>query len=132
MEEFDGVQDNGHRMSFSTGATRERAAGKGRFDLIPSVPLLRLARHYENGARKYTDRNWEKGLPLSGFIDSAFRHLVLFMGGDRTEDHLAALLWNVFGFIHTDEMIRSGRLPVELADWPTSGPLSTDIPSGTA
>jgi hypothetical protein len=130
-EAFDAVQDNGQRHTYSTGALRERTPGKGRFDLLPALPLLRLAQHFENGATKYADRNWEKGIPLSHYIDSAFRHLVKFMGGDRSEDHLAAILWNVFCFIHTQEMIRLGRLPADLADWPEEGPWSPPPATGT-
>ena len=36
--------------------------GKGRCDLLPPNALLRLARHFENGSKKYGDRNWEKGI----------------------------------------------------------------------
>jgi hypothetical protein len=125
IQTFEAVKDGGERTTFKSGAQRERPVGKGRFDLIPAVPLIRLAIHYENGARKYADRNWEKGLPLSGFIKSMFSHIVAYMGGDRTEDHLAAIAWNAFGFIHTEEMVRLGKLPAELADFPQDGPLSS-------
>jgi len=67
-------------------------------------------------------RNWEKGLPLSRFIDSAFRHLAQFMEGNREEDHLAAILWNISGYVWTEEQIRLGKLPATLNDtpWPDS------------
>jgi hypothetical protein len=116
---FKSVKDDGGvRDVTAAGGERESAIGKGRFDLLPPTALLRLAQHYENGARKYAPRNWEKGLPLSRFIDSAFRHLVQFMDGDREEDHLAAVLWNIAGYIQTEEWIRRGCLPAVLNDTP--------------
>lgn len=117
---FDGVRDDGNeRVTTGTGAVREAPTGKGRFDLLPPYGLRRLAQHFENGTRsKYPPRNWEKGLPLSRFMDAALRHLNDYQGGDRREDHLAAAAWNVLCFIETEERIRLGKLPAELADLP--------------
>lgn len=114
MTPFQDVKDSGKRQEFQTGGVRDPSEGKGRFDLIPPYPLRRLAQHYENGARKYADRNWEKGLPLGRFLDSALRHLADFMEGNRQEDHLAAAIWNLFGYLHTEREIREGRLPTDL------------------
>ncbi len=71
---YDSVKDSGERREFSTGSVRDVRKGKGRFDLIPPCALLLLAQHYENGAVKYGDRNWEKGQPLSSYVDSMLRH----------------------------------------------------------
>lgn len=118
MSEFTAVKDSGSRQEFSTGSVRDTQEGKGRFDLISPIALERLAKHYENGARKYSERNWEKGQPLARYLDSAKRHLNKFHEGYRDEDHLAAAAWNVFSLIHTQEMIRRGVLPKELDDLP--------------
>jgi len=120
MPEFDKVQDSGERQEFATGSVRDTATGKGRFDLISPVALRRLARHYENGAQKYGDRNWEKGQPLSRYIDSAIRHLYDFLEGSRDEDHLAAAAWNALAAIHTETMVERGLLPADLNDLPDS------------
>ena len=101
---------------FGTGAARSVCAGKGRYDLIPAYPMQRLAKHYENGAAKYADRNWEHGLPLSRFADSAERHLNAFKDNDRSEDHLSAILWNIAGYMWTEREIDAGRLPETLRD----------------
>ena len=116
MKEFNDVKDSGDRTQFGTGAVRDLRAGKGRFDLMPCHAMKRLARHYENGAVKYGDRNWEKGIPLSKYLDSAIRHLYAFLGGSREEDHLAAVAWNVMGYIETEYWIEEGILPAELND----------------
>lgn len=112
------VKDSGARQEFNTGSVRDTAEGKGRFDLISPVFLTRLAQHTENGAKKYGDRNWEKGQPVSRFIDSALRHIVKYLEGNRDEDHMAAAAWNLQGVIHTEEMIRRGNLDVGLGVLP--------------
>jgi len=89
------VQDSGNRTKFFSGAVRDIQDSKGRFDLIEPEMLFRLARHYEVGAIKYNDRNWEKGIPVSSNINSAFRHLAKYMQGWQDEDHLAAVIWNI-------------------------------------
>lgn len=118
--EFNEVKDSGVREEFATGSKRDTRKGKGRFDLISPIALKRLAQHYENGAIKYGDRNWEKGQPLSRYMDSLIRHAYCVMLGMVDEDHLAAIAWNAFAVIHTQELIRQGRLPKELDDLPTA------------
>lgn len=89
------IQDTGDRTLFNTGAVRDMHEGKGRFDLIEPEMLFRLARHYEAGAKKYDERNWEKGIPVHCCVDSAIRHLIKYLQGWTDEDHLAAVVWNV-------------------------------------
>lgn len=117
-----GLRDSGARTTFETGAVREPATGKGRFDLVPPEPLRRLAQHYENGAAKYADRNWEKGVPMGRCLNSCLRHIVDFMAGDRSEDHLAAAVWNLFTYQATEIAIVQGRVPLAMNDvpWPMS------------
>ena len=115
---FNHVKDSGAWREFSTGSVRDRAKGKGRFDLLPPHALRRIAIHYENGARKYDDRNWEKGQPLSVYLDSAIRHLVGVLEGMVDEDHLAAAAWNVMGLMETQYRISKGVLPQILDDLP--------------
>ena len=97
------IADSGDRTEFQTGAVRDMHEGKGRFDLLPMCVLMRLARHYENGSKKYGDRNWEKGIPCHSFADSAMRHLVKYLDGYRDEDHLIAAIWNLCGLAWTEE-----------------------------
>ena len=63
--------------------------------------ILVLAEHYEEGAKKYAERNWEKGMPYHCFIDSGIRHLTKYFRGDQDEPHDRAFLWNMFGLIWT-------------------------------
>lgn len=103
---------------FGTGSQRDTRVGKGRYDLLSPIVMERDAKHMENGAVKYGDRNWEKGQPLSRYIDSAMRHIQKFLMGFRDEDHLAAARWNLGALMHTEHMIRRGDLPQTLNDLP--------------
>jgi hypothetical protein len=94
------IKDSGERSVYSSGAMRDNSVNKGRFDLMSGQGLLRLARWYELGGRKYTDRNYERGMPISRYVDAAFRHLVKYMMGCDDEDHLSAVAWNVFAIMH--------------------------------
>jgi hypothetical protein len=116
MTEFNEVKDSGERRDFGTGSVRDVRTGKGRFDLIPPIFLRRLARHVENGAVKYGDKNWELGQPLSSYLDSGMRHTVNLLALDVDEDHAAAVAWNAMAFMCTAEWIKSGMLPRELDD----------------
>jgi hypothetical protein len=114
--EFNKVKDSGVRQEFNTGAVRDIQKGKGRFDLISPIALIRLAKHYENGAVKYGDHNWQKGMPLSRYLDSLIRHAYKLLMGMDDEDHAAAIAWNAFAYIHTKELIDRGKLPKKLDD----------------
>lgn len=116
------TKDSGKRQEFETGSKRDSRDGKGRFDLIPMYSLRRLAGVYERGAVKYAPRNWEKGQPLTRYIDSALRHIADLMSGEPTEDHAAQAAWNLFSYMWTLKEIEAGRLPKELDDRPTPEP----------
>ena len=117
MNNYKSVEETGKEIrKFKTGSVRDNEEGKGRWDLMPYEPLRRLAVHYENGAKKYGDRNWELGQEMSAYLRSAMRHLARFMDGENGEDHLSACVWNIFGFIHTEKNILDGKLPVSLIE----------------
>lgn len=118
MAEFSEVKDSGTRQDFGTGSVRDSRDGKGRYDLLPPKAMRRVARHFENGAKKYGDRNWEKGQPLSRYLDSALRHVFNLLEGHHDEDHAAAAAWNLLAFIETSERVESGELVAELDDMP--------------
>lgn len=124
------VKDSGKRQNFSTGSVRDTQEGKGRFDLISPIALKRLAQHFENGAKKYGDRNWELGQNLSRYLDSAIRHAYAFLEGKRDEDHAIAMAWNSLALVHTEEMINRGLLPKELNDLPNYTRKENNIENG--
>lgn len=112
------VKSSGEKQEFSSGAHRDTPIGKGRYDLISMFALKEIARVYEEGARLYGDRNWEKGFPLSRLLDSALRHVCQCIEGKNDENHAAQGAWNLMAFIHTRELIKRGILPKELNDLP--------------
>lgn len=92
---FAGIKDSGNRTEFATGAVRDIHTGKGRYDLLPWDAIHELAIHCEEGAKKYQERNCEKGIPIHSLIDSAIRHLSCYMRGMKDENHLRAGMWNI-------------------------------------
>jgi len=88
---------------FESGAVRSTDADHVRFDLITPIGLRRLAETCAEGASKYGDRNWEKGMPASVMLNHAIRHIYLYLQGDRSEDHLAHAAWNLLGVCHFEE-----------------------------
>jgi hypothetical protein len=70
-----------------------------RFFPNPYTAILELAVHFEDGARKYGDNNWRKGIPASRYLDSAIRHYLKHMRGDTDEPHHRACAWNILCMI---------------------------------
>lgn len=89
------LKDSGNRREFETGAVRDMAEGKGRFDLLPWYGIREVALQCEYGAVKYGERNVDKGIPQKFLIDSGFRHLAKYASGETDEDHLRAAAWNI-------------------------------------
>lgn len=106
---------------FSTGSRRDVQEGKGRYDLLPARALRELAQHFQNGAVKYGDRNWELGQPLTRYLDSGLRHAFSVLEGREDENHLAAAVWNLMCALDTRARVREGLLPVALNDLPQVG-----------
>ena len=58
------------------------------------------AQALHEGAVKYGERNWEKGIPESNLLNHAFYHLFQLVLGDESENHKSHLVWNVLTLIH--------------------------------
>lgn len=71
--------------------------GKIRMDLIPPDVEEALARILTHGAKKYADRNWEKGMDWSRVYGAARRHLAKFWKGDDIDPE--------FGELHIDHAL---------------------------
>lgn len=100
---------SGDRLQLATGAVRgsevagQRGQFPARYDLISPVGLRRLAETYGEGALKYDDNNWLKGIPATNAICHAMAHIVEWLSGDTSEDHLAHAAWNLFTTMHFEE-----------------------------
>ena len=53
--------------------------------------------------KKYGENNWQKGIPVHCYIDSAVRHYLKFLRGDQDEPHDRAFAWNIMCAIWTCE-----------------------------
>ena len=67
----------------------------------PITAILEVSKHYEEGAKKYAERNWEKGIPAHCYVDSGVRHLLKYIGKWDDEPHDRAFLWNMFCLLWT-------------------------------
>ena len=97
-----------------------------RFSLIPSSFLWELAEHYGKGAKKYEDRNWERGYKWSLSLDASMRHLHQFLAGERWDaetqsHHLIAAIWHLIALHHfdhyglgTDDIVRILPAPKDI------------------
>lgn len=63
--------------------------------------LLEVSKHFEEGAKKYGENNWLKGIPTHCYIDSAIRHYLKWLRGDTDEPHDRAFVWNILCCIWT-------------------------------
>jgi hypothetical protein len=91
-----------------------------RFDLIPVEFERALAVHYGVGARKYEDRNWERGYRWSLSVGALRRHLASWLDGEYTDpetgsNHLIAVAWHAIALfifqtrgLGTDDITKKG------------------------
>jgi len=108
----------GDARQFSTGATRQNASGKGTPVLTCPYADEELSKHFEDGASVHGARNWEKGLPVSEYINSLVRHINAFKKGLTDERHDRAIIWNAHCLVSTLAKIKLGILPADLDDMP--------------
>lgn len=101
------------RVRYETGAVRSSDAEATRYDLVSPIGLEAVARAAADGAAKYSDYNWEAGMPVSDLLNHAIRHVYRYLAGDRSEDHLGHAAWNLLGAIHSEAVwpgLNEGRL----------------------
>ena len=63
--------------------------------------LLEVSKHFEEGAKKYEENNWKRGIEIKSYIDSACRHYLKVLRGDKDESHERAFVWNTMCLIWT-------------------------------
>ncbi len=115
-------KEDGPERIFSTGASKQAAAGKGTPVLFPPDAYLEISKHFEEGAALHGDRNWEKGIPLSELMNSLERHTQQVKMGLTDEAHMLAMAWCGVVFVATKLRIDAGILPEELDDIPVIYP----------
>lgn len=78
---------------FVTGAKRDSNADKPFIHNLSGYLRQRFGYHTNSGAKKYGDGNFLKGIPNNVALESLDRHLAAYMEGDRSEDHLSAIIF---------------------------------------
>jgi hypothetical protein len=94
----------GVTAKFGTGAIRSDTFEELRYDLVSPIGLREVARACAEGAAKYGDWNWEKGMPVHDLLNHAIAHIYGFLSGDRSEPHLGHAAWNLLAAIHSHEL----------------------------
>jgi|SRR5918911_2515278 hypothetical protein len=81
--------------SYENGATRSEQ--KPRYDLIPLVALKRLAERLTMGAGVHGEDNYKRGGDAfwRDTVNHGLEHYLKWVDGDRSEDHLAAVMCNI-------------------------------------
>lgn len=64
------------------------------FGTLPKA-MLEVSIHFEEGATKYGENNWQEGIPEYSYIDSAVRHYLKWLDGLKDEPHDRAFIWNL-------------------------------------
>lgn len=78
---------------FDTGAKRDSNSNKPFIHNLQGYTRQRFGYHTNLGARNYGDGNFLKGIPTPVALESLDRHLAAYMDGDRSEDHLSAIIF---------------------------------------
>ena len=108
------TKDSGKREEFTSGMVRDTQDDKPRYDLIDRSFLKRWAELMARGAKKYGEENWRKAAgeaELKRFRASAVRHMYQWLDGDTTEDHAAAVAFNLAGAEMVSEKIEMCQGP---------------------
>lgn len=110
------TKDSGQRVDYPSGMRRDIQDGKVRWDLlfIPGVPyasqpLYRVAALLTRGAEKYGAHNYtlaNSEEELERFKASAARHFAQWITGELDEDHMSAVVFNLFAHEVTKEKVQ--------------------------
>ena len=65
------------------------------YDNSYETMFLEASKHFEEGAEKYGENNWQSGLPTWCYLNSAIRHYLKYLRGDQDEPHDRAFVWNL-------------------------------------
>lgn len=99
----------------SPGQGKKFDHGKARISILQGKAFEQVMKVGEMGAVKYGDHNYRKGMPVTKYINAAFRHVFiewLFKGIDLDDEsglpHLAHGAWNILSAL--EQMIDKPEL----------------------
>jgi hypothetical protein len=84
---------------------REDKTGKPDFTIVPFGPLTRIANRFTEGAKKYERDNYKCCTldQLQTYRESALRHLMQYVDGQDSEDHLSAAAVNIMILMYVED-----------------------------
>jgi len=88
---------------FESGSKRDDDTDKPLVNHLTAYTRLRFGYLLREGANKYGKNNWQKGQPTETALESLHRHLAKYEMGDRSEDHLSAIIFNVQLILKNEE-----------------------------
>lgn len=99
---------------FNTGAIRDSQEGKEDYvETISWTAMKRYAQYMTSKKVKYGAGNFKKGIPIESYEQSLLRHIQKYIQNkyekgtiEANEDHLAAIVFNVFGIMHEEQQLK--------------------------
>jgi len=97
--------------TFPSGSIRDDDTNKEDYiETISWTAMKRYAEYMTSKKSKYGAGNFKKGIPIESYEQSLLRHIQKYLANkyesgtiETNEDHLSAILFNVFGIIHEEE-----------------------------
>lgn len=96
--------------TFQTGAIRDDQEGKEDYiETISWTAFRRYSQYMTGKKKKYGQGNFKKGIPAESYEQSLLRHVAKYLinkhefgGLEEEEDHLSAMIFNIFGLMHEE------------------------------
>lgn len=88
---------------FESGSQRDSDTNKPLTTALTAYARLRYGYHLRKGSNNYGKDNWKLGQPSEALLESLDRHLAQYLLGDRSEDHLSAIMFGVVMLMQNEE-----------------------------
>ncbi len=88
---------------FESGSQRDSDTNKPLTTALTAYARLRYGYHLRKGSNNYGKDNWKLGQPSEVLLESLDRHLGWYLLGDRSEDHLSAIMFGVVMLMQNEE-----------------------------
>lgn len=107
---------------FASGAIRDSEEGKEDYiETISWTAFRRYAQFMTGKKVRYGSGNFKKGIDKNSYERSLVRHLTKYFINkyengnlEKDDDHLSAMLFNIFGIIHEEEQEKLKNLNSEI------------------
>jgi hypothetical protein len=102
---------------FETGALRDADDTKPDFiETVSWTALRKFGEYMTSKKSRYGAGNFKKGIPIESYEQSLVRHLQKYLENkyedgkqEREEDHLSAMIFNIFGILHEQERLNKNE-----------------------